>query len=553
MAAPMTHAATYDRDTLLVYGRFAALAAIAVAGLALRLRLAWESIDKIVLKSTPDDAYYYFQIARNVAHGRNVTFDGETVTNGFHPLWLVLITPVYGFVDGDAMPVHVILTIGAILGTGTAVLAYAVVARLTANGVAGVFAAAFYALHPATVADSVNGVESALVVFMFALAVLLFLDSEARRGAPSLARSATFGAVSGLTVLARTDLIFVVPPMIGYLVLCSEGADRRERALIMVAAFAATLVPWCIWTLAANGTVVQISGLAGAYPERYAYLAEHGDSWSGQIGHGVGLVREALFDNLIRQYFVQRDASVAPLVVAAAIVTTLMATVPFGEARPSAQHRLILIGVVSSGVIAALLYHAGLRWHVRGWYFAPTAFLAALWLGLAVDYGSRAAAAAVSRMRDRTGNVASALARAAVYAAVAIVLIRVYNPLNPQRWLFFPAVQSNLLESARWLDTNTSPDARIGSPNAGIIGYFSHRTVVNLDGVVNADAFYAIKECRSAQYVREKRLDYLADLPRALGLANCGEPHLHLTLIATIGQRLTYFDGGQITVVRIDR
>ena len=298
---------------------------------------------------------------------------------------------------------------------------------------------------------------------------------------------------------------------------------------------------------------MQVSGLAGAFSARYAYLAEHGHAWPGQIRHGAGLVRDALFDDLIRHYFVPRDGSIALFVAAAAVITALMAALPIGETRQAAQRPLILLTVVSAGVIAALAYHAGVRWHVRVWYFAPSALLAALWLGLAVDYGSRAASAAVVRLRDRTGNVASTLARAAMYAVVALVLVRLYNPLSPQRWLFYPTVQSNLLESARWLDANTSPDARVGSPNAGIIGYFSHRTVVNLDGVVNADAYYAIKECRSAAYVRAKRLDYLADLPTALGLANCGEPHLQLTLIATIGERLTYFDGGQITVMRIDR
>ena len=43
-----------------------------------------------------DDSFYYFQIARNLAAGQFSTFDGGiTRTNGYHPLWMLLLTPFY--------------------------------------------------------------------------------------------------------------------------------------------------------------------------------------------------------------------------------------------------------------------------------------------------------------------------------------------------------------------------------------------------------------------------------------------------------------------------
>ena len=36
-----------------------------------------------------DDAYYYFQIAKNISLGNGPTFDQITNTNGFQPLWLI--------------------------------------------------------------------------------------------------------------------------------------------------------------------------------------------------------------------------------------------------------------------------------------------------------------------------------------------------------------------------------------------------------------------------------------------------------------------------------
>ncbi len=50
-----------------------------------------------------DDAFYYYQIAYHLAEGRFSTFDGGiTRTNGYHPLWMFVITPFYWVLDKEA-------------------------------------------------------------------------------------------------------------------------------------------------------------------------------------------------------------------------------------------------------------------------------------------------------------------------------------------------------------------------------------------------------------------------------------------------------------------
>ena len=41
-----------------------------------------------------DDAYYYLQIAYNIAHGAGSTFDGITKTNGYQPLWMAIVVAI---------------------------------------------------------------------------------------------------------------------------------------------------------------------------------------------------------------------------------------------------------------------------------------------------------------------------------------------------------------------------------------------------------------------------------------------------------------------------
>ena len=49
-----------------------------------------------------DDAFYYYEIASNLSEGKFSTFDGGiTRTNGYHPIWMLLITPFYWVFDKE--------------------------------------------------------------------------------------------------------------------------------------------------------------------------------------------------------------------------------------------------------------------------------------------------------------------------------------------------------------------------------------------------------------------------------------------------------------------
>lgn len=49
---------------------------------------------KISLRLIMDDAFYYYQVAYNIANGYGSSFDRIHYTNGYHPLWMIIITPI---------------------------------------------------------------------------------------------------------------------------------------------------------------------------------------------------------------------------------------------------------------------------------------------------------------------------------------------------------------------------------------------------------------------------------------------------------------------------
>ena len=96
------------------------------------------------------------------------------------------------------------------------------------------------------------------------------------------------------------------------------------------------------------------------------------------------------------------------------------------------------------------------------------------------------------------------------------------------------------------------PGARIGAFNAGLLGYFSERTVVNLDGVVNADAYHALREDWLMDYIVSKRIGYLVDTEGHIPLAGCHRsPVAECRSVALLGSPIPGFGPGQIQVLEI--
>jgi hypothetical protein len=69
------------------------------------------------------------------------------------------------------------------------------------------------------------------------------------------------------------------------------------------------------------------------------------------------------------------------------------------------------------------------------------------------------------------------------------------------------------IQAAEWVRQNAAASDRIGSWNAGTFAYFSHRTVVNLDGLVNDVGFLrrVIRERDLEGYLASEGIGWLAD------------------------------------------
>ncbi len=212
---------------------------------------------------TPDDAFYYLEIARRIDRGQGFTFDGVHATNGFHPLWQLVLAGVGPLVTSPTDFVRTSLLLGLACLLGATLLVIRLVWRWLGAGPAllgGIVVAHGRAAMPSYV-DGMEGALTLLVLALLATALVWFFTH------PEPRRAVVVGLLCALTVFARLDMTAVI-----WIVPVAMVVRTRRRALAgwWLLGGAAGL-PWAVWfwlryhhVLTTSATVKQheISALA---------------------------------------------------------------------------------------------------------------------------------------------------------------------------------------------------------------------------------------------------------------------------------------------------
>lgn len=158
-----------------------------------------------------DDAYYYFKVAQNISEGHGSTFDGINITNGYHPLWLLVCIPVFALARFDiVLPLRVLLVLIAIIHSATSVIIYRLIRKHLSHAVA-IVAAVFWSFNSyihATVYEM--GLETPIAAFFVVLTIyhLSKFEGEWRAKKIPLSQFAWLGLIAALAMFSRLDLVF---------------------------------------------------------------------------------------------------------------------------------------------------------------------------------------------------------------------------------------------------------------------------------------------------------------------------------------------------------
>jgi hypothetical protein len=183
-----------------------------------------------------DDFYYYLVVARNLAQGLGSTFDGTTLTNGYHPLYLLLLWGV----SLVAKSLRGVFWWLAVLDTLSAVSIFLAARALFARVLHRVWLENALALIILT-RCRITLCEQMEVNLALPLALLFLLFLVRPPETISARRWAAIGTLASLLVLARLDAILLVG-LCGGLALVLPRY-RAGLTLAKITAFVAGFMP----------------------------------------------------------------------------------------------------------------------------------------------------------------------------------------------------------------------------------------------------------------------------------------------------------------------
>jgi hypothetical protein len=459
---------------------------IGTVGLLLFIVFSLSDIQTVV-KTIPDDSFYYFQIASNFISGKGSSLDGIRTTNGYHPLWMIMISPFFKLKGHNEMlPIRFVIILAGILTIATAYVVYRITMIITQRKILAVFAFGAYIFSSNSFFSNISGEPVPLSNFLVVIGLLITLEIVLREKL-SWRDVIIFGVISGLTVLARTDnAVFVFTYFILILLWYrKEGRFIKVGTAGLITLF--TVLPWFIWSLIVLGTIKQASFDASPYLYWTKILKENPDISFYVIFYGTSINR------LLNSYFISFLFGYSPFNIGLLIIIGAL----FGAFKENDQkfRKSIITLLILTGVVFLLYFlHTAVMLYLRFWHIAIFSAFTILII--------------VSSIKIYIKQLKTLIILITVLSVIYFMVFTTFlygEKTNPSY-----SHQIDMLKAAEYI--NKDKEHMYAVYDSGIISYFTDGKILSIDGNVNPEAYRAVKECRIYDYMIENNVDYFVGM-----------------------------------------
>lgn len=432
----------------------------------------FQPLETAVTFSATDDGLYYPRLAQNIMERGMCTYDGVTFTNGFHPLWLLILLLVYGLIHNPWLAlrgVYAVILAAQLVSFGL----FVVIARRTRMTAAGLAAAVFILfINIRSFTVFFSFLESPLVLLVLLGYLAFCLQSGDRRFEnPNAAFAA--GLLTGICFLARLDSL-LLPAAYGTVLMFRLMRRRDWKSFLLSAASSAAgclllTIPYLLWNWINFGHLQTVS--AWQKTASFSPVA----SWK--------LISDWCLHQFIPrvQHILGLNAFPPELLLGGILSTGMLAAVYLltGSRRRRILEKLSFCPEFPLFVVLHTLFIVLAAPHeaaASAWYWVPEILLIALIAG--------------------TGLPECRVRKLPVITILVVLLAGI------QLWIYPSLVQRKTmsrakLEVARFLRDNTSPASRGAMFDSGIVSYFSQRDFTGLNGLIG--------DFQHALFIRQKK------------------------------------------------
>lgn len=449
--------------------------------------------------SVPDDAYYYLEIAKRFSEGQFSTFDGLNVTTGYQILWAILLIPIVRYLPLQNV-MSFVLNLQIVLLSIALVIMWRFIQeipsrnRLENSKFKSLLSLVPFILFPITPTASkmINGLETCLSILLLTSALRCYQLLLLR---PSKTKSLFLAAILALLILARSDNILFV----GLLTIL---VAMTARVKLNVGVKYVLTIPWVTYLLQVTlnfllvGTPTQVSG---------AVKIRLGEIWfDQQVDLGVSKIK-LIINNF---FWPLSNFQSQSMDINSLSFFSVLAQWPMYHLLEIGLLALLTLLVLRQSTFLALVGFVLLAKHavysitlftpIYPWYWSQDSiYILLITSFLLTTYSWRRLIAVIWCI-----------------AVCAIGYFEVVPFWSANRNYRPP--WTDLAEYKRIAEvlnaSNMPKDQALSAHNAGVLGFYSKMSIVNLDGLVNGKKLYGIISREGPNFVR-----YLSEEPRISG------------------------------------
>ena len=419
-----------------------------------------------------DDAFFYLQVAHNMATGFGSTFNTIVPTNGYHPLWQWICAGVAYVSGGDKIvTLYAVCLLHAILFVGIIYYLHRInreFLRIRYWYIAIPLLTIFY------LCIGLYCSEVSLHGYVLCATTYYLLDAI-RKPELSNMQLIRLGCLFGLLFLARLDAMFTILAMGSAIVFSFRhlGFSRVLRYCIAIAVpFFVVTAPYLLWNYLTFGHLSPISGaIKSSFPHITANL--------GSL-HIIGAAATmAAFVGIIR-----------------------------GSYRKRAGKHFHFHYILSAGAILLAIYVYLFTDHITkwAWYYVPGAMMIAILCAELTDY-----------LAARMVRLQKALVITACTVLMLVAALRPWSEYATAEPLAYDLYKFSGVSSvkwemdlAMWLKAHLPPHTRIYMFDwPGFVAYYSDMDILPVDGLINDyDYNNKLRDIGVVQYLTSKGIRY---------------------------------------------
>ena len=478
---------------------------LGVVQFIIQASLLTKGIEYAAASLTIDDTYYYLQTAWNAKMLGFVTFDGLHATNGVQLLWFIIIFLLAILAKSKAVLLFTTLAVSFLLN-GLCYLIILKIGAILKQPVLALFMASLWALQSLPFRIYSMGMENSLHALVFWCVIwqsVEFLIQVQNKNRPNF---------WGLTVVlilnawTRLDSALLSAVLFTFCVGMLAYTYRHNFGLFFQKhskAIAGSSL------LASFGLIIQMTAfrlMGGSFLPVSALVKTSG---------AVRGLSAAAIDKLVEVLILGMPSILqgrfSSLVLILLGIFGILFVIRAQVARPNRAEELrAFLNLWSCLLVGELLYHiyiavSGVQYTLYfAWYRSPSFIF---WIMTA----SFVAFFAFEKLQQVNSSL-TIIRWTPVSLSVLIFLVAIY--MFARSINFTSKLYVARYNAALWIAENSTPDTVYASWNTGQLGYFSNRTFINLDGVINSVDYYERVLHGSvslADYLFENNVDYIVD------------------------------------------